>query len=165
MRRSRALRAARGERAVQLTLAPDARRALAALTLVEGPHERAAAMERALVAQAERSGFPVKLSRDEEMRLAELAIGPATAAAFRETGHADAFLSGIAIALASDPRLPGAELRKVARELSPHVATLDGFRAWLAASPMRLARLGKLVDVELGRRAPNPPRSPLGAPS
>jgi hypothetical protein len=150
MRRSRAALAARGGRLVQIKLDPDARRAVAALELTLGDESLAAIAAHAFAEMAARNHFPLRLSRDQEVQLARLATGPCTAAAFRKTEWADAFLAGLAIALATDRRLPRAELLALARKLSPETMNIEGYRRWLDASPIRLQRLFKLVDTELG---------------
>jgi hypothetical protein len=150
MRRSRSALSARGGRLVQIKLDPESHRALGALELLSPRRSRAEATGAALLEIARRRGFPARLSREEEDRLAALANGPWTIEAFRETGYADAFLAGLALALASDRRLPRARLLAVARKLAPDIVSLDGYRRWLAASPIRLARLFKLVDVARG---------------
>lgn len=150
MRRSRAALAARGGRLVQLRLDGDARRALAALELTSPAASRAEVTARALSQLAARRRFPLRLSREEEVRLAALAVGPFTPAAFRATGYADVFVAGVAIALATDRALPRDRLLALARTLAPGIATADGYRRWLQASPIRLARFFKLVDIERG---------------
>ena len=105
---------------------------------------------KALSALAARRRFPVRLSREEEVRVAALANGPFTPAAFRVTGFSDVFLAGVAMALATDRALPRERLLALARTLAPGIVTPDGYRRWLQASPIRLARLFKLVDVERG---------------
>jgi hypothetical protein len=150
MRRSRALLAARGGRLVQIKLDADARRALAALELTAPGVSRAEVTATALASLAARRRFPVRLSREDEVRIAALARGPFTPAAFRATGFADAFLAGLAMALATDRSLPRDRLLALAGTLAPGLVTEDGYRKWLAASPLRLARLFKLADVERG---------------
>ena len=150
MRRSRAALVARGGRLVQLRLDGDARRALAALELTSPGASRAEVAAKALSDLAARSRFPVRLSREEEIRVAALANGPFTPKSFRATGYADAFLAGVAVALATDRALPRDRLLALARSLAPGTATADGYRQWLQASPIRLARLFKLVDAERG---------------
>jgi len=150
MRRSRALFAARGGRLVQVKLDADARRALAALELASPGASRAEVTAAALTSLAARRRFPVRLTREEEVRVAALANGPFTPAAFRATGFADPFLAGVAIALASDRSLPRARLLALARSLAPGLLTEDNYRRWLEASPLPLARLFKLADVERG---------------
>lgn len=150
MRRSRAALAARGGRLLQVKLSADALRALAAAELEGGAASPSEAVTAALEEFAARRRFPQRLTRDEELALAALAAGPFTAQAFRATGHADSFLAGIAVALATDRRLPRQRLLALARELCAAVATQQGYDRWLRASPIRLARLFKLVDVELG---------------
>lgn len=148
MRRSRETLRARGGRHVQIRLEPDARRVLAALELAVPTASRADLVATALADLAVQHRFPVRLSRDEEMRIASLANGPFTVRKFRETGFGDTFLAGVAMALASDLELPRVKLLTIARELAPEIVDADGYRRWLAASPIRLARLFKLVDVE-----------------
>ena len=150
MRRSRASLAARGGRLVQLKLDGDARRALAALELTSPGASRAEVTAEALADLAARRRFPVRLSREEEVRVAALAKGPFTPRAFRATGYSDAFLAGVAMALATDRALPRDRLLALARALAPGIVTADGYRQWLQASPLRLARLFKLADVERG---------------
>jgi hypothetical protein len=150
MRRSRASLAARGGSLVQLRLDADARRALAALELTSPAASRAEVTAKALSALAARRRFPTRLSREEEVRVAALANGPFTPAAFRITGFSDVFLAGVAMALATDRSLPRERLLGLARTLAPGIVTADGYRRWLQASPIRLARLFKLVDVECG---------------
>jgi hypothetical protein len=150
MRRSRAALAARGGCLVQIKLDADARRALSALELTSPGVSRAEMTAKALGDLVSRGRFPVRLSRGDEVRIAALAHGPFTPAAFRATGFADAFLAGVAMALASDRTLPRARLLALARALAPGIVTADGYRKWLQASPLRLARLFKLVDVERG---------------
>jgi hypothetical protein len=150
MRRSRAALAARGGRLVQIKLDAEARRALAALELTSPTASRAEVAAKALGDLAARRRFPVRLSREEEVRIAALANGPFTPTAFRATGFADPFLAGVAVALATDRTLPRDRLLAIARALAPGVVTAEGYRKWLEASPLRLARLFKLVDVERG---------------
>ena len=150
MRRSRAALAARGGRLVQIKLDPDARRALAALELTSPAASRAEVTAKALGELAARRRFPARLSREDEVRVAALANGPFTPAAFRASGFADAFLAGVAMAFASDRTLPRGRLLELARTLAPELVTADGYRKWLEASPLRLARLFKLADVERG---------------
>ena len=150
MRRSRASLAARGGRLVQIKLDADARRALAALELTSPTASRAEVTAKALGDLAARRRFPVRLSREDEVRIAALASGPFTPAAFRATGFADPFLAGVAMALATDRTLPRGRLLALARALAPGVVTADGYHKWLEASPLRLARLFKLVDIERG---------------
>jgi hypothetical protein len=150
MRRSREALVARGERLVQLKLDERAQRALTALELVSRGNTRAALVSDALATLAFSRGFPVRLSREEEVRVAALVTGPFTAAAFRATGYADAFLAGLALAFATDRQLPRERLLALAREVAPEMVTLDGYSCWLQATPIKLARLFKLVDVELG---------------
>jgi hypothetical protein len=150
MRRSRAALAARGGRLVQIKLDADARRAVAALELTSGGASPATLFARAIAEMAARQSYPLRLSREQEMHLARLAVGPYTVVAFRKTGWADAFLAGLATALATDRRLPRADLLALARALAPEAVTIDGYRRWLDASPIRLRRLFKLVDTELG---------------
>ena len=123
---------------------------MAALELTLGRASPATLAARAFVEMAARERYPLCLSRDQEVELARLAIGPFTTASFRKTGWADAFLAGLAIALATDRRLPRARLLALARSLAPEIVSLDGYRLWLDASPIRLLRLFKLVDTELG---------------
>jgi hypothetical protein len=149
MRRSRAALATRGGSLVQVKLDLPARRAVAALQLTLSGVSRSVIAGRALAELSHRQGYPSTLSRDEEIRLARLALGPYTTAAFREEAWADAFLGGLAVALATDHRLPREQLLALARELAPETMTVDGYRLWLDASPIRLARLFKLVDTEL----------------
>jgi hypothetical protein len=150
MRRSRASLAARGGRLLQIKLDAEARRALAALELTSPTASRAAVTAEALGDLAARRRFPVRLSREDELRIAALANGPLTPEAFRATGFADPFLAGVAMALATDRALPRGRLLALARALAPGLVTADGYRQWLEASPLRLARLFKLVDVERG---------------
>ena len=149
MRRSRAALAARGGRLVQIKLDPETRRAVAALELTSGGASPATLAARAFVEMAAREGYPLRLSRDQEVELARLVTGPFTTESFRKTGWADAFLAGLAIALATDRRLPRAQLLALARALAPEIVSLDGYRLWLDASPIRLQRLFQLVDTEL----------------
>ena len=149
MRRSRAALAARGGRLVQIKLDPETRRAVAALKLTSGEPSPATLAARAFVEMAARERFPLRLSRDQEVELARLATGPFTVESFRKAGWADAFLSGLAVALATDRRFPRAQLLALARALAPETVSLDGYRLWLDASPIRLLRLFKLVDTEL----------------
>ena len=150
MRRSRDALRARGGRLVQVKLDHHAKRALAALELAMPQTGRDDLVALALGNLAFQQRFPARLSRDEEIELARLANGPFSAAEFRKSGHADAFLAGLAIAFASDRELPRAKLLATARELGPELVNVDGYRRWLDASPIRLARLFKLVDVERG---------------
>jgi hypothetical protein len=150
MRRSRSALSARGGRLVQIKLDAESRRALCALELMSPQSSRADAAASALTEFARQRGFPARLSREEECRLAALANGPWTVEAFRRTGYADAFLAGLALAFASDRRLPRQRLLVVAKKLSPDIVSLDGYRRWLAATPIRLVRLFKLVDIERG---------------
>ena len=150
MRRSRASLAARGGRLVQIKLDAEARRALAALELTSPDASRAEVTAKALGDLAARRRFPLRLSREDEVRVAALANGPFTPAAFRATGFADPFLAGVAMALATDRTLPRSRLLALARALAPGVVTADGYRKWLEASPLRLSRLFKLADVERG---------------
>jgi hypothetical protein len=157
MRRSRALLAARGGRLVQLKLDEQAARALAAIELTSPGESRAALAAKALTSLAARRRFPLRLSREAEMQIAKLAVGPLTATAFRATGYADAFLAGVAMALSTDRGLPRDRLVALARALAPGIVTAAGYARWLQASPIRLARLFKLVDVERAvaqRKAP-----------
>ena len=153
MRRSRAAAAARGDAFAQVRLSLAAQRALQAMVLLGQPGDGTAArrsevVSEALVAAARDRGFPLSLSREEEMRLARLALGPYTASAFRDTGYPDAFLAGLAVSFAGHRGLPRHTLLSVARELAPSVVTEEGYRQWLRASPLTLARLSKLMRVE-----------------
>lgn len=148
MRRSRQALARRGGKIAQVRLDAAGKRGLAALELVTQAASAGEAIAMAADEVASRHRFPLHLSRDQEMELARLALGPWTAARFRSLGHADAFMAGIAIALAGDRDLPRETLLAVARELAPHVAQEDGYRRWLDATPLTLPRLTKLVRTE-----------------
>ncbi len=157
MRRSRASLAARGGRLVQLKFDAPTRRALAAAELTSPGASRSEVTAEALADLAARRRFPARLSREEEVRVAALARGPFTPRAFRATGFADAFLAGLAIAFATDRGLPRDRLLELARSLAPEMVTADGYRRWLEATPIRLARLFKFVDVERGIARANAP--------
>jgi len=118
MRRSRAALAARGGRLVQLRLDADARRALAALELTSPAASRAEVTAKALGELAARRRFPVRLSRDDEVRIAALANGPFTPAAFRATGFDDAFLAAWRAPGSSMPRSSSAGRRRRSRTTS-----------------------------------------------
>ena len=152
MRRSRASLAARGGRLVQMKFEGDASRALSALELTTPRSSRTEIAAHALIALAARKRFPLRLTREEEIRLAALARGPFTVRSFRATDYADEFLAGLALAFATDRRLPRDRLLALARTLAPDLVTAEGYRRWLDASPIRLVRLFKLVDAELDRR-------------
>ncbi len=131
---------------MQLKLDANASRTLAAIELTSPSVSRGQVAGDAFAALAAHRRFPVRLSREEESHIAALANGPFTAQSFRATGYADAFLAGVAIALATSRRLPRDRLLVLATKLAPDVVTVDGYRRWLEASPIRLARLFQLVD-------------------
>jgi predicted XRE-type DNA-binding protein len=148
MRRSRQALAQRGGKLAQVRLDAAGKRGLAALELITQAASAGDAIAAAAEVVASRHRFPLRLSRDQEMEIARLALGPWTAARFRSLGHADAFMAGIAIALAGDRDLPRATLLAVAREIAPHVVEEEGYRRWLDATPLTLPRLVKLVRTE-----------------
>lgn len=148
MRRSRQALARRGGKLAQVRLDAAAKRGLAALELVTKANSAGEAIAVAANEVASRSRFPLHLSRDQEMELARLAIGPWTTARFRSLGHGDEFMAGVAIALAGDRDLPRTTLLAIARELAPHVVADGGYRRWLDATPLTLPRLTKLVRTE-----------------
>ncbi len=148
MRRSRLALAGRGGKLVQVRLDANARRSVAAIALLSDAANASDALARAAAEWAMRERFPLRLSREQETELARLAIGPWTVERFRATGHADAFLAGLAIALAGDRDVPRARLLAIARELQPGMVDERGYRRWLDATPITLPRLFKLVRAE-----------------
>ncbi|MEO7403235.1 MAG: hypothetical protein ABIU95_06160 [Burkholderiales bacterium] len=148
MRRSRARLTARGGQLVQVKLDPAAKRALAALALGSPTATQSELAASSLAGEAARRRFPLQLSRAEAVHVASLALGPFTPKAFRATGFADEFLAGVALAFATDREVPRDRLLALARTLAPAVVSERGYRRWLAASPISLARLFKLADTE-----------------
>lgn len=148
---------------LQIRLDADARRALSALELTAPEASLSDLVGEAIVHRAAQRHIPVKLSREQEMQLARLSLGPCTVEEFRKTGHSDAFLAGLAIALASDRTLPRDALLAVAGTLAPGEVTEAAYRRWLDATPISLPRLFKLVDAERGIAAAQPagPRANL----
>lgn len=144
--RSRRRLVERGGKLVQLRLAPDARRALAALGLASPGTTVSELVGRALTSQAHAQGIALVLHREDEERLADLALAPHSIERFRATGFPADFLAGVAITLASDPRLPRAALLEIARALAPRMLDPVRFGRWLEASPLVVPRFFKMVD-------------------